>query len=471
MASLTSVIAFFGWPIVAFALFRTRRVQEAILWTIVAGFLLLPAKIGIDLPGLPPLDKFSIPILSVFALVLFSGNRAQFRVLSPGRIGKVLMAILLISPVLTVLTNGDPIVAGNARVLEASRPYDAIADVGKSLIWMIPFMLGWSFFKTVDDQRQIVRILLFAGLAYSVLMLFEVRFSPQLHRWVYGFFQHNFAQTHRGGGFRPVVFLKHGLWVAFFAMTVTICAAIMWRSAKEGSKGLYLYAIGYMTIVLVLCKSLASLAYALLLLPLVLLLSPRHQIIAALMLALVAITYPTLRGSGLFPVDTIVSVARSIDPERAKSVEFRFRNEDILLARARERVAFGWGGWGRNRVYSETTGKDMSTTDGYWVVIYGRYGILGFIGRFGLFFLPIALVWWTVRSRPRLEVSPVTSGLCLLAAINMIEFLPNSTEPPMTRIIMGALVGWALSVQMRDRASEQASGGQLSDPRKRRTVI
>ena len=34
------------------------------------------------------------------------------------------------------------------------------------------------------------------------------------------------------------------------------------------------------------------------------------------------------------------------------------------------RPIFGWGGWGRNRVYDEM-GNDMAVTDGYWIIFFG----------------------------------------------------------------------------------------------------
>lgn len=474
MANSFALISFLIFPIVALLLFRSLRLHSAIIWTMMLGFLFLPARVGIDLPGLPALEKNSIPLLSVIAAVLLIGRRERLQIIPPSNIGKLLVAMLLIGPFLTVLTNSDQMWVGE-RLLSATRPYDALSDGVSVMIWLIPFIVGWSFFKQAEEQREIVRIILVVGLAYSVLMLFEVRFSPQLHRWVYGFFQHSFAQQHRGGGFRPVVFLKHGLWVAFFAMFVLICAGIMWRSLAQGAKGLYLYMIGYLFAVLVLCKSLASLAYGLFLLPLVMFASPRQQIRVALILAIVSITYPAIRGAGLFPVGGIMSVANTIDSNRAKSLAFRFENEDMLLDRAQQRPLFGWGGWGRNRVYDTNTGKDLSTTDGYWIVVIGTEGWFGFIARFGMFVLPIFLVWWTVRSRPRLEVSPFTSGLCLLVAINLIEFLPNSTSPPITRLMAGSLVGYALSVRWMERreAAKQklADQGAVGGPPKQRTVI
>ena len=54
------------------------------------------------------------------------------------------------------------------------------------------------------------------GLIYVPLCLFEVRMSPQLHNMVYGFAQHSFGQTVRGGGWRPMVFMQHGLAVGLF---------------------------------------------------------------------------------------------------------------------------------------------------------------------------------------------------------------------------------------------------------------
>lgn len=66
-------------------------------------------------------------------------------------------------------------------------------------------------------------------------MLYEVRLSPQLHRIFYGYFPHSFAQQVRGGGFRPVVFLQHGLWVAFFAMMMTVVTFALWCQNKQKS--------------------------------------------------------------------------------------------------------------------------------------------------------------------------------------------------------------------------------------------
>ena len=78
-----------------------------------------------------------------------------------------------------------------------------------------------------------LRGLVVAGLIYSLPMLFEVRMSPQLHTWIYGYFPHSFGQQMRDGGFRPVVFIGHGLGVAFFVMTTVVAAAAFWRTGTH----------------------------------------------------------------------------------------------------------------------------------------------------------------------------------------------------------------------------------------------
>ena len=79
-----------------------------------------------------------------------------------------------------------------------------------------------------------------------------------------------------------------------------------------------------------------------------------------------------------------MSLVSLVSDDRARSLEFRFINEDRLLGRASERPLAGWGRFGRNRVYDEEGGYDVSVTDGRWIIVLGQFGILGFIAEFGL---------------------------------------------------------------------------------------
>ena len=124
--------------------------------------------------------------------------------------------------------------------------------------------------------------------------------------------------------------------------------------------------VGYLAVIQVLCKSAAALSYAILLGPLVRFASARFQLRVAVLLVAVALAFPLLRTVDLFPTTTLVETASAFSQERADSLQFRFDHEQALLQRASERFWFGWGRYGRSRVYDEY-GTDRSVTDGYWI--------------------------------------------------------------------------------------------------------
>jgi len=272
-------------------------------------------------------------------------------------------------------------------------------------------------------------------------MLFEIRMSPQLHTWFYGYFPHSFVQQMRQGGFRPVVFMGHGLLVSFFAFIVLIAAVALWnnrikiRQLPPASLSYYLF------VVLVLCKSMASLLYGLFAFLLLKGTKPKTQHRMATLLVCLAMAYPIMSITNIFPHQTISNMATSFDKERAQSLNFRFDNEKILLAHGRERFFFGWGGWGRNRVYNDVTGKDESVTDGQWVLTFGTSGILGFIAQFGL----IAVTVFRAGKASKLQISKpeqtILAAHALLVAIIMIDQLPNASLAPWLWLLIGILLG------------------------------
>ena len=189
-------------------------------------------------------------------------------------------------------------------------------------------------------------------------------------------------QQVRGGGYRAVVFLQHGLWLAIFMAMAMLGTIALWRHARQqGNPNAWRLGVAalWLLMTLVLCNSLGALIIALLFLPVVLFMGVRGQLLFAAIIAGAILIYPMLRGSGLVPVQTLLSWSRAISEERADSLAFRFRNEDILLARANEKPLSGWGGFGRNRVRDPETGRDISTTDGMWIITIGTWGWPGYI--------------------------------------------------------------------------------------------
>ncbi|MBL0871526.1 MAG: hypothetical protein IBJ18_13215, partial [Phycisphaerales bacterium] len=56
MPNLFAYLVLFSWPLVAVVLFRLMSVQRALVWTLIAGHLLLPSATGIKFPMLPVID-------------------------------------------------------------------------------------------------------------------------------------------------------------------------------------------------------------------------------------------------------------------------------------------------------------------------------------------------------------------------------------------------------------------------------
>ncbi len=393
----------------------------------------------------PTLDKDVVPAIATFIAAMIVASRRAGRedphILS-GWLPRVTLiniclAGLLLGVVGTVFTNADPVQLGPVTI-PGLRPYDAISLMLGAALSLLPFLLGRRFFGHPESHRILLRILVIAGAAYSLLALYEIRMSPQLNTMVYGYFQHKWNQHVRGDGFRPLVFLNHGLWLAIFLSSCILSAFVLSRTEGEKRRTTYLLAAGWLLATLVLSKSLGALAITLLLIPVVLLLGTRLQLTVAALIAGMILFYPMLRGAGLVPVDRISSIAYSIDAGRGASLEYRLFNEDQLLEKAQQKPIFGWGSWGRNRIYDEETGHDESTTDGRWIIQVGMFGWVGYLGQFGALCIGIILLWWRSKSY---EVTLATAGLAVVLAGNLIDLIPNAGLTPVTWLMAGALVG------------------------------
>lgn len=438
--NLFAFLALLAWPLVGLWLFRTRPLTQAILWTILGGYLLLPVRAEIKFEMIPALDKNSIPSLTAILGCMFALRR-PVRLTNGFGIPELLVFGLLVGPFVTSSLNNDDIITGD-RILPGVGPYDAGSAVIAQFIVMIPFFIARQCLRSAADTEKIIRVLAVAGLAYSLPMLLEIRVSPQLHVWVYGFFPHSFEQQMRDGGFRPVVFLGHGLLVAFFTVIALIATTALWRTQTRFWRLPAVAAPAYLGVVLVLCKTLGALVYGLGLVPLVRWATPRVQLKIAAVLVTIAITYPALRTFDLVPTTAMLDVAQLVSTDRSESLETRFVNEDRLLERARERFWFGWGRFGRSRIYDEY-GQDITLSDGRWIITMGTFGFFGFLAEFGL----IALAVVRAARASRLAESPRDSifvaALGLIVAINLVDLLPNSSIGPVTWLLAGALLGRA----------------------------
>jgi hypothetical protein len=429
------------WPLVAICLYAALPFSRATLWTILGAQLVLPAGTMFKFEMIPQFDKYSIPNFCVLAGCLIVAQRPLL-IWTKFALTNILIAAYLLSPILTSALNGDSMTVGG-RILPGVGLYDALSAVEIALIDLIPFFLGRQFFRQDYNIRELFRAIVLSQLIYSILLLFEVRFSPQLHYWFYGYYPSDFVQTLRESGFRPMAFMGHGLLAASFVMMAVVASTAMWRAGISIRRWPPAVPTAYLAFVLFMCKSLGATVYAATFAPLVRFASPRLQLRVAAALAFVALLYPTLREFDMFPTDLTVAVASTLSTDRAISLKERFDNEGNLLARATERPVFGWGRFGRSRLYDEETGKDLSVTDGRWIITIGQFGFFGFLAEFGLLSIGIFRATSAIRYTKSPTEKIFLSSLALIVAINILDLLPNSGLRPFTWLITGALLGRA----------------------------
>ncbi|WP_298857714.1 hypothetical protein [uncultured Sulfitobacter sp.] len=440
-----------AWPAVCVVLFRTQSVERAIVWSILGGYLLLPPLAEFNLPLVPAMDKVSIPNLSVLAILIFA-TAHKVRLLPEGRIARVLVVILVCSAIPTVMTNREPILfevlrdADPILFLVDALPGQSVRDIGSVLIaqtlTIVPFLVARQFLSSEDGLLEILRALMIGALLYSIPSLIEIRFSPQMNVWVYGFFQHSFEQTMRAGGYRPIVFLPHGLWLALFACTAAMSAAALARVSPKVDRWKAVLLTLYLVLFLLACKSAASIAYGMILVPLIYFAPRRWLVLLATLFALIAVTYPMLRNVGAIPTDAIVAKVAEFNPDRAQSLGYRFNNEEQLLERAAEKPAFGWSGWGRSLVRDAEDGEILTIPDGRWIIVFGSFGWLGYIAEFGLLALPLLLLGGYILRNRRAELSPYIGAVGLILGITLIDMLLNATLTPFTWLTAGAVLGY-----------------------------
>jgi len=413
-----------AWMPIIFVLFLALPPRRAIIAAFVISWLFLPFGTGIKLAeGIPLLDKVSINVLGVLlCAALFDGNRLlTFR----PRWFDFPIAIFSISPLFSAITMGD----GWYEGLAASFTY--------CLYWLLPYIIARVYFNDPQSLRELAFGIILGGLAYVPLCLIEARISPQLNNIVYGYYQHSFVQTRRMGGWRPIVFMQHGLAVGMFMTTTTILA--IWAASAKSIR-IPWWVLAPLLVTTVLCRSLL----AMVLLPVglgalyITRLIPTRVLLIALIL--VPPIYVIARASNQYNAEGLVKLVKSFaGEERASSLETRLDNEDRLVERALQRPMFGWAFSGKFLIY-DANGKNLTVPDGFWVIALGRNGLLGLVSAMLAILLPVML--FTYRFPARTWHSPglaPAAAMAVILALHMIDNLMNAMLSPFFVLMMGAV--------------------------------
>ena len=215
MSPQAQILMLLWLPIVVF-LFLRFSPRKAVIISFLVAWLFLPQKAGFIFSGIPDYTRISATSYSIFFLTLFFDSQRLTRFKLTWL--DLPMLILCICPFFSSISNG----------LGA---YDGLSQTLSQIVsYGLPYFIGRLYFSDLVGLRQLAISIFISGLIYLPLCLYEIRMSPQLHRIVYGYFAHSFAQTMRYGGFRPTVFMLHGLEVGMWMMAVTLIGIWLWQA-------------------------------------------------------------------------------------------------------------------------------------------------------------------------------------------------------------------------------------------------
>ncbi|HEY9862922.1 MAG TPA: hypothetical protein V6D21_01960, partial [Candidatus Obscuribacterales bacterium] len=250
----------------------------------------------------------------------------------------------------------------------------------------------------------------------------------------------------------PTVFMIHGLAVGMWMMATVLIALWFWQSGTLKKFLNIPMNVWFISLYMIHLLVRSTGAYLYMAFGVVILFSAKflRTSFPLVLLIMVLSSYLYLGVTGNFTgekADKIVQTATNItNAERASSLKFRFDNEEILVEKAIQKMWFGWGAGGGNRVYEYTsTGekKDMAITDSLWIIAYGTNGAIGLIGIFGTSLLP-ALTFSLFRYPAKTWFRPQVAGAAVLSVITVLYVLDNLLNDmynPVFTLASGGLAG------------------------------
>lgn len=427
MQDLINIGVILIWPLLCcFCYSRFDRVTATFI-AIVGGFLLLPVKVGIDLPLLPTLDKnITSCIGALLGITLV--KKDNFNWLGKDGIVTYLILAILSLTVINYFFNMQPMFNG-VYWKEGITLYEAISACIRNYFAILPLVIAVNVIKSEGDVIKLHKLLVLALLIYLPLVLFEIRFSPQLHNYLYGFYPHSLKQQMREGGFRAMVFTGHGLLTANIYLAGFIALLILKHFKRYFiSSAVNTFLIVVFFVMLVLLKSATATILALIATILLYLMSATPRSILLKGIVIFAIVYPLLVTLGLIPLDDIHGFLQGVlPPERIESLFFRLYNENLYVEYLGSYLFIGYGGLGR-AIIPEVI------VDGIWLVWTMRYGVIFWL-------VHVLLYAQYLFIKDNTNAKKVLSIFGVLPIVLLLDQMPNSSwSYPWAWLYAGALI-------------------------------
>jgi len=408
---------------------------RGIMAAIVIGWLFLPPVKGIDLPGIPVFTKEYAVSYAILLGVILSDS-AKLMSFKPKLIDLPILIYILV-PFFSSITNG----------LGA---YDGMSGIyAKFFIFGVPYLLGRIFIKNPNDVKIVAKWFLYAGLIAIPMIVWESKMSPQLNKQIYGYQASPFNMTQRLGGYRPMMFMRHGLEVGLWIATSGAVALWLWITSAKKFRLFNLPIAPFTSAILaatVLSRSLGAIFLLAGTTAVAVFVRSTGFRIALIALILTPSIYLSVRISNIWTPSQFTAIIASIDAERASSLQARLDQEVNFSKHALRKPIFGWGGYNRFRPVNDDGGSDA--VDGLTTIVLGSNGLVGLLAYLGMTTLPSLLVIHRIKGRAITSALWAPGvGIILAISILAMDMLLNSFYTPLHLIGIGVIASIAVQAK------------------------
>ncbi len=424
-------IVMFGMIPFALKLFERYPARIAAAAVFIIGWLFLP-QAKYDIPVLPDYAKTNAMGIAVLIGILAKDPKIlktfQFKWID------FPMLAWCLAPFFSSVSNGLGAWDGGSAALAVG--------VG----WGLPYFIGRLYFGSFEALKELAIGMFIGGLVVAPLALLEMVISPQLHIMFYGWYPHDFSQTKRGGGYRPSVFMAHGLELAMWNAAAAFMGWQLYlRKVIEKTVPILklplLPCVIGISLVLVLSRSSGALLLFLMAVGLFQVSVILKTKIPLLLLLLLPVLYMNLRATGAWDGQNMIEAAGKItgNEERVGSLGFRLYNETLLVDKAMLRPIFGWAGYNRSFVTDEQ-GRYISVPDGMWILTLGKNGLFGLTALSASILLaPILFFLVTPAKLLREPLVAPAAAFATFLGIFMADNLLNAMYNPIMMVAAGGL--------------------------------
>jgi hypothetical protein len=428
-----AVLALFGYIPFAFLMFAILPPRKAVIYDFLVAWLFLPMS-HLPLHGFTDFNKMSAACVgTLLGSCLFDLDAVlSFR----PKIRDIPMLVWCVCPFISSYFNGKS-------------TYDGLsALVYQTTSWGLPYFIGRIYFNDLKGLRELAVGIVVGGLLYLPLVWFELRMSPQLHRIVYGYMQYEFAQATRYGGYRPMVFMQHGLAVAMWMVTSALIAFWLWRcKVVDKIMGIPMWLVCLLLLATAAWDhSVGAAALMVVGLTVLWLTGITKSSIWIVLLTLAPPTWMVVRTADLWNGRNLVQFIEHYDKRAAGSLSVRFRSERALADRALEHPIYGWTGWYLYEGREVTMNR--AVPDQMWIIAFGKFGLIGLISMTTALLLPVLVLAWRIPVRywQHPGAAPA-AALAMLLTLHMCDMLFNAMVNPIFILCAGGVTGLGFSLR------------------------